>query len=123
MVLSDQTLLRQIIYNLVSNAVKYSPENTIVNLSVIHHKNSTIFVVKDNGPGIAPEFQEKIFEKFYRIKDDRVYKVKGHGLGLYLSRYFSGIVGAELKMTSTPGMGAEFRLVMKRAQQNESASS
>ncbi len=116
MVLSDQTLLRQIIYNLISNAVKYSPELSTVNLSVVNNKNTTIFVVKDNGPGIAPEFQEKIFEKFYRIKDDRVYKVKGHGLGLYLSRYFSGIVGAELKVASEHGSGAEFSLIMKRAQ-------
>jgi signal transduction histidine kinase len=122
MVLSDQTLLRQIIYNLVSNAVKYSPEQSTVQLSVVHYRNSTIFVVKDNGPGIAPEYHEKIFEKFYRIKDDRVYKVKGHGLGLYLSRYFSGIVGAELKVTSAVGTGAEFRLIMKRAQRKESAS-
>jgi signal transduction histidine kinase len=122
MVLSDQTLLRQIIYNLVSNAVKYSPENSVVHLSVKVNKNTTIFSVKDNGPGIATEFQEKIFDKFYRIKDDRVYKVKGHGLGLYLSRYFSGIVGAELKVTSTPGNGAEFNLIMKRAQQRAGAS-
>lgn len=115
MVQSDATLLRQIVYNLVSNAVKYSPEGATVTLSVATRNGWSILSVKDEGPGIAKEFQDKIFEKFYRIKDDRVYKIKGHGLGLYLSRYFAAVIGAELNVHSEPGRGAEFTLTMKQA--------
>lgn len=115
MVQSDATLLRQIIYNLVSNAVKYSPENSTVTITVTGRNGNTTLSVRDHGPGIAREFQDKIFEKFYRIKDDRVYKIKGHGLGLYLSRYFAGIIGASLGVRSEPGEGSEFTLTMKQA--------
>lgn len=122
MVMSDPTLLGQIIYNLVSNAVKYSPENSEVHLSIVSGKQGIALHVKDNGPGIAKEFQNKIFDKFYRIKDDRVYKIKGHGLGLYLSRYFAGIIAADLKVISTLGTGSEFVLTMKRAASERTAT-
>lgn len=116
---SDATLLRQIIYNLVSNAVKYSPEGGFIDIQIRRNQGTTTLSVRDNGPGIAKEFQEKIFEKFYRIKDDRVYKIKGHGLGLYLSRYFAGVIGAELSVNSEPGAGSEFTLTMKASRRKD----
>ena len=72
--------------------------------------------VKDQGPGIAPEFQGRIFEKFYRVKDDFVYKSKGYGLGLYLSRFFAQQMGADISVSSTLGEGACFVLALRASE-------
>jgi signal transduction histidine kinase len=111
---ADRTLLTQIIYNLVSNAVKYSPAGSTIRIFAEAGDLDVTVRVKDEGPGISPEYQERIFEKFYRVKDDFVYKHKGHGLGLYLSRFFAEQIGARISVASTPGEGAEFTLALRR---------
>ncbi len=113
--LADPTLLSQILYNLVSNAVKYSPVGGRVAIRVEPAPGRLLIRVADQGPGISPEFHERIFEKFYRVKDDSVYKLKGHGLGLYLSKYFADQIGAAIDLSSTPGKGAEFTLALQKA--------
>lgn len=110
---ADRMLVGQILYNLISNAIKYSPEGSAVVVRLASSPEAASIRVKDQGPGIPPEFQEQIFEKFYRVKDDYVYKLKGHGLGLYLSRYFAGQIDASLTVDSTVGQGAEFVLTMR----------
>ncbi len=112
--LADRTLLAQILYNLVSNAVKYSPPDATVHIKVEGLGTGVTVRVKDRGPGIASEFHDQIFEKFYRVKDDFVYKHKGHGLGLYLSRFFAAQIGATIAVDSRLGDGAEFSLNLKR---------
>jgi two-component system sensor histidine kinase SenX3 len=120
--LADPTLTGQILYNLISNAIKYSPRGSKVEITLssggIEGPNQKDFVsimVRDAGPGIAPEYHERIFEKFYRVKDDYVYKVKGHGLGLYLSRFFADQMGAYITISSSPGAGASFTLILPAA--------
>ena len=115
MVLADRTLVAQILYNLIGNAIKYSPPGSQITVEALRYKNQVMMRVKDQGPGIAPEFQERIFEKFYRVKDDFVYKSKGHGLGLYLSRYFAQQMGADISVSSTVGEGACFVLALRAA--------
>ena len=111
--LADRMLVSQILYNLVSNAIKYSPPDRTVSINLGTDAHATRVAVKDQGPGIAVEYQDRIFEKFYRVKDDHVYKLKGHGLGLFLSRYFAEEIGATLVVVSEPGLGAEFVLTLK----------
>jgi signal transduction histidine kinase len=102
-VYSDAKILDTIIYNLVSNAVKYSPKNSLIEITVETSGNSkVVFCVRDEGPGITPEHLEKIFEKFYRIKDEVVYSVKGTGLGLYLCRYFADQIDVKVWCESQP---------------------
>jgi signal transduction histidine kinase len=113
--LGDRTLVAQITYNLVSNAVKYAPPGSCITIATEALSGHVHLVVKDEGPGIDPQFHDKIFEKFYRVKDDNVYKVKGHGLGLYLSRFFAGKMQATIDVTSSLGAGATFVLAMRRA--------
>jgi signal transduction histidine kinase len=111
--LADPTLLEQILFNLVSNAIKYSPPGGDVHIRVSRKPRGRVSVaVTDKGPGIPPEFHERIFEKFYRVKDDHVYKVKGHGLGLYLSRFFASRMNALVLVESQPGQGSTFALEM-----------
>ncbi len=114
--LADPTLLAQILYNLVSNAVKYSPPGGTVHIALGPAGPQRLAItVRDEGPGIAPEFHERIFEKFYRVKDDYVYKLKGHGLGLFLSRFFADQIGASIQLESSPGNGACFTLTSRSA--------
>lgn len=112
--IADETLLEQIFFNLVSNAVKYSPPGGLIRITADSAKRYTSLRIRDDGPGIAPEFHERIFEKFYRVKDDHVFKIKGQGLGLYLSRYFAKQMRAKVVLDSYPGKGSEFALVMRK---------
>ena len=112
-VLADATLVQQILYNLVANAVQYSPSGSEVVITAIRAKDQVLLSVADQGVGIATEHQEQIFEKFYRVKSDFVYKSKGHGLGLYLSRYFAQRMGADISLDSRPGQGSTFTLHLR----------
>lgn len=110
-VMSNSEIIDTIVFNFLSNAIKYSPNGSTIRIYVERpDPKSTVVAVADNGPGIAPEFHEKIFEKFYRVKDDQVYKVRGTGLGLYLCRYFAEQVGAHVYCRSKLGSGATFYL-------------
>ena len=114
-VFTDKIFLEPILFNLISNAIKYSPKDGKVNLKVYECLTNQVKIeVIDQGPGIAPEFQKKIFEKFYRVKNDQVYKVKGNGLGLYLCHYFAKKIGIRVDLVSEVGKGANFSLVVER---------
>lgn len=110
MVVSDDYLLSQILYNLLSNALKYSPPTCPVHITANSLGTQIIIHVTDQGPGIAKEYQEHIFEKYYRINEERSTPVKGHGLGLYLSRFFAKHIDAQLSLQSTLGQGTTFEL-------------
>jgi signal transduction histidine kinase len=106
-------LLDAILYNLISNAVKYSrPETTVTIRTARFEKHGLCISVEDQGPGIAPELRERIFERFYRIRDERMYETKGSGLGLYLCRFFAEAMGGRIEVTSEVGCGSVFTVVI-----------
>jgi signal transduction histidine kinase len=84
----DADLLSKVLGNLLDNAIKYSPESTTVTISTREIEDSVEIVIADQGIGIPNSEIQNLFSRFYRIKNDATYKVKGTGLGLYLSRYF-----------------------------------
>jgi signal transduction histidine kinase len=109
---TDQFLMEQIIFNLISNAINYSPEGGRIDINCHRNAKKFDFCVKDQGPGISDNLHEKIFEKFYRVKDDTAFTTKGHGLGLYLSRYFASLINGQITLQSTIGQGAEFKFTL-----------
>ena len=110
---SAPQLIDAIIFNLISNAVKYSPDNTTVIIKTRRSDRKEMYIaVIDSGPGIPRDLHERIFERFYRIRDDRMYNAKGSGIGLYLCRFFSEKIGGRIDVISEPGHGSEFRLVL-----------
>lgn len=98
----------QIIVNLLTNAIRYSPEGTIVRLAAHMEDGRAVLSITDQGPGIAPEDRERVFEKFERLgRND----VVGSGLGLYISRRLARAMGGDIVIESGEnGQGARFIL-------------
>jgi signal transduction histidine kinase len=104
----DPDRLRQVVSNLIDNAVKYSPAGLPVEVRVASQNGSVDISVADRGPGIASEDQRLIFEKFGRVATGA--SKPGTGLGLYIARSIAEAHGGTLEVSSSPGRGATFRL-------------
>jgi heavy metal sensor kinase len=109
---ADRELLRLALLNLVHNAIRYSGEGTVVSLQVKSRDKAVLLEVIDQGPGIAPEHQEKIFDRFYRVDKARSRASGGVGLGLSISRWAAERQGARIELESQPGHGSLFRIVI-----------
>jgi two-component system phosphate regulon sensor histidine kinase PhoR len=107
-VLADPLHLSNILYNLLDNAIKYSGQEPIIRVTGrVRDQHLTIAII-DQGPGIAPEHQEKLFEKFYRIPTGDVHDVKGFGLGLYYVAHICRSHGWPLQVESQLEQGTTF---------------
>ena len=105
----DRERLRQVLVNLIDNAVKYSPAGDEVEVSAAAENGTLWIAVRDNGPGIAPEHQRLIFEKFGRAKVAGKAK-PGTGLGLFIARSIAEAHGGSIEVASAPERGATFTL-------------
>lgn len=110
---TDPTKLQQVLYNLLSNAIKFSPNGGSIDISGATVDGESVrIVVKDNGPGIAPEQQEVIFEKFRQIDGSVTRQHSGTGLGLAISKELISLLGGTIGVDSVPGEGAAFWVVL-----------
>ena len=107
-VAADPDGLRQVLVNLVENAVKYSPNGGLVELEVQQIDGRVRFAVRDRGLGIPASEQERIFEKFFRLDPNLSRGVGGTGLGLYISRELVRRMGGRIRVESEPGRGSAF---------------
>jgi signal transduction histidine kinase len=107
-VYGDQERLVQVMTNLMSNACKYSPENSNVYISLTNGGNQVRLAVKDEGFGISPEDRDKMFTRFFRSEDPNIRQAPGTGLGLSISRAIVERHGGELGFESELGAGTEF---------------
>jgi two-component system phosphate regulon sensor histidine kinase PhoR len=109
-VITNTQLLDKILNNLVENAVKYSPEGSVITLKGYPSGPHYFIEIVDQGPGIASAYQVNLFDKFFRIPEENKHTVKGLGLGLYLSRQAAIAIGGNLSLKSTSGAGCVFTL-------------
>jgi two-component system phosphate regulon sensor histidine kinase PhoR len=107
---ADPLRLHQVIENLVSNALKFSPEHGRVDLSVQVTAQGQIWEVRDQGPGIPEAEQGRIFERFYRAQAAKA--KPGTGLGLAIVKHLCRLMGGEVAVESQPGEGAVFRVIL-----------
>jgi two-component system, OmpR family, phosphate regulon sensor histidine kinase PhoR len=114
-VAGDRDKLRQVLVNLVANAVKYSPAGGRVDVEVKAEDGRVVIVVRDQGLGIAPSEQSLIFEKFYRADANMTRGVSGSGLGLYISRELVHRMGGTISVESEPGEGSTFVVTLPTA--------
>ena len=110
---ADSALLKQALLNLLDNAIKYSPNDSQITVSVKTENGSAIIEVKDNGPGISAEHIEKIFERFYRIDKGRSRKMGGSGLGLAIASWAIKSQGGKLIVESEVGKGSIFKIILR----------
>lgn len=120
--LADPDRLRQILENLVRNAVRHTPDGGIIVLSVAVEEGQVVLSVADTGEGIPPEHLPHIFERFYRADASRARSSGGAGLGLAIVREFVELMGGHVTVASAPGEGSHFRVFLPLAPHGDDAS-
>jgi signal transduction histidine kinase len=110
----DPELLRLALLNLVQNAIRYSEERTVIRLRIKSQNKTGLIEVMDEGPGIALEHHQKIFERFYRVDSGRSRDSGGAGLGLSIARWAVERQGGHIELESEPGKGSLFRILMPK---------
>jgi signal transduction histidine kinase/CheY-like chemotaxis protein len=117
---ADRGRLRQIIYNLLSNAIKFTPEGGRIQIEARWDADDAHIGVTDTGVGIASEDLERIFEEFSQVGDQKA-REAGTGLGLALSRRLAEAHGGQLLVSSQPGSGSRFELVLPGSRADSAA--
>jgi two-component system phosphate regulon sensor histidine kinase PhoR len=112
-VFGDRDRLRQVMVNLIDNALKYTPANGTVEIAVDPGENEAAIIVKDTGVGIPGEHLPRIFERFYRVDKERSREAGGTGLGLAIVKHIVEAHGSTIKVESTVGKGSIFRFSLK----------
>ena len=106
---ADARRLKQVMFNLVSNAVKFTPKNGAVRITAERRLDAIVVSVADTGVGIAMSEQERIFDEFYQVQNREAGKAKGTGLGLGLARRFVSMHGGKIWVDSAGlGKGSKF---------------
>ncbi|MEX2274235.1 MAG: ATP-binding protein [Actinomycetota bacterium] len=111
---TDEDKVHQIVSNLLENGVKYSPPDTRITVRVEDGIQGVLIAVEDEGPGIAPEQRERVFDRFYQVDQSATRKVGGTGLGLYICRKLAEEIGARLWLEPSETRGSMFCLFVPR---------
>jgi two-component system phosphate regulon sensor histidine kinase PhoR len=104
----DPSLLKEVLQNLLDNAMQYTPPGGSIGLSALHRDDQAVFTVSDTGVGIPLAAQERIFERFYRVDAARSREVGGTGLGLSISKHIVEAHGGKIWVESDVGHGSRF---------------
>jgi signal transduction histidine kinase len=118
----DRSRIKQVIVNLLDNAIKYTPPLGRVQMEVHGLNGRAVLEVEDSGVGIAPEALPHVFERFYRVDKARCADAESAGLGLAIVKAICAAHGAEVEAASTPGVGSRFRVKLP-LQKGENLSS
>ena len=114
-ILADQIYLRQVFENLVSNAVKYSPQSTTITIGVSSSPGRHLAYVKDQGPGITKSDQKKLFSKFTQLSSKPTADEGSTGLGLAIVKKYIDSMAGEIWVESDEGKGAKFIVAFKKS--------
>ncbi len=112
MVRSDPDKLREIVTNLLHNAIQYNRPGGAVDLRVGRQNGTLELEVQDTGIGIAPDARERIFERFYRADPSRGGEDLHAGLGLAIVKEYIDLMGGSIGVESTEGQGSTFRVLL-----------
>jgi signal transduction histidine kinase len=110
--LLDRQLMRQVILNLVSNAIKYTPPGGRIQVTMGSRGRSLFWSIRDSGIGISPEARTRLFEKFFRAENAHTVDTEGTGLGLYLVRLIVERLGGTIACESEEGRGTLFHFTL-----------
>lgn len=110
---TDKHAYSSIVLNLIENALKYSPENSKIQVQLKKENGQVVFSVSDEGPGIPENERPNIFKKFYRVGNEETRRTKGTGLGLYIVKYLVGQLGGTISVRKNNSQGSIFEVQFK----------
>ena len=116
---ADMDKIQQVLYNLVDNAIKFSSNNSEIEIETTEKGGKVFVSVKDNGIGIPKEDQNQIWERFYKSDLSRGKDKKGTGLGLSIVREIIRAHGENISLVSTQGVGSKFTFTLRRSDLND----
>lgn len=108
----DKNYFPSVVLNLIENAVKYSPKNSLIKVELKMRNEKIVFSVSDNGVGISENEKQKIFDKFYRIGNEETRNAKGTGLGLYIVNYIVKQHKGEVVVKNNTPQGSVFEVIL-----------
>lgn len=108
--LGNEALLRHVWDNLIGNAIKFNPHGGIIKIRLAKREEKIIFTIEDNGPGLSPEAQKHLFDKFYQA--DSSHKQEGNGLGLTLVKRIVSLNNGEVFAENIKGGGCRFTVIL-----------
>jgi signal transduction histidine kinase len=106
--------------NLISNAIRYSYDNSLIYLDIAEDTDKILFSVKDTGQGIAPQYRDKIFDRYFRVPGT---KKEGTGLGLSISKEFIEAQGGSITVNSDFGAGSVFTVALNKVKTQRQGAS
>jgi signal transduction histidine kinase len=113
---ADQGKIQQVLYNLIDNAIKFSPVKSDIYITTIERGDKVLVSIKDNGIGIAKEDLKKIWDRFFKTDPSRGKDKTGTGLGLAIVKEIVTAHGENINVISTPGAGTEFIFTLQRTE-------
>ena len=113
---ADQSKIQQVLYNLIDNAIKFSPINSDVNINVMEKGDKVLVSIKDSGVGINKDDLKKIWDRFFKTDPSRGKDKKGTGLGLSITKEIISAHDENVNVISTEGVGTEFIFTLQRTE-------
>ena len=111
-IFGDNLHLRNVVNNIVDNAIKYSPEASTISITLYQQNQLVVVEIRDNGPGIPDEDVSHIFDRFYRVQKDRARRTGGSGLGLSIGMLIARSHRGDIEVESKTGEGTVFRVTL-----------
>jgi len=107
----DEEKLKQILINLIGNSIKYTKKGSIIISNYIKDNKFLAISIKDTGIGMDEEERRRLFQKFYRVKNENTKKIVGTGLGLWITKQIVELMGGNIFVDSIKGTGSEFTII------------
>lgn len=114
-VLADLSKFKRVLENIISNAIKFSPENKNISVNISNNHDYSIISVKDEGPGFTEEDKSKLFKKFTKLSARPTAGESSSGLGLSIVKSLLEVMNGRIELESESGKGAEFKIFIKKA--------
>jgi signal transduction histidine kinase len=114
LVWGDPDKVETILRNLIGNAMNYSPEGTVITISAKDQVRGVVLTVSDEGMGIPSEDLDRIFDRFYRVENHSLARVRGTGLGLYIAKLLAKAHNGDIWVESKVGIGSRFSFLLPK---------
>uniref|UniRef100_UPI002602E572 sensor histidine kinase n=1 Tax=Brachyspira sp. TaxID=1977261 RepID=UPI002602E572 len=118
-IMANKEKITEVVNNLIDNAIKYTDDEGKVDVYLKNNSDKAIFTVKDTGCGIAPQYLNRVFERFFRVKNNKYLKVHGTGLGLTIVKNICNYYNADIHIKSEENLGTEMTVVFNLYREDE----